>query len=333
MTYPRLYLDIETYRSREAFENEKIIACGFLVDNTLRESDNLNYDPKFKYFYAKKLSEEKKILKQILDFVCELRTNSNVEIVGFNILRFDIPLIIGRSAKLRIMDVERVSSIFYNCYCIDYSQILLPANEMRFKGLKLSTIISEAKSMNPRIPPPEGHADGSKIKELFDQGRYEEIKEHCKADLDATRWLDLYGAEELLKRRYVENKGRKVYYSHPVPSYGTKQEKDNVGSTGGKFARVQIINEADTKPQDSSNFADEMEFFFKQIDECDAVGYRRYGNVITSGIGKEINCAFCKGKTVFEITDKGFKKVTKRVDYVSRELTRELYLKEVEKLR
>jgi len=34
MTYLRLYLDIETYRPKAAFGNEKIIACGFLLDNT-----------------------------------------------------------------------------------------------------------------------------------------------------------------------------------------------------------------------------------------------------------------------------------------------------------
>jgi len=130
----------------------------------------------------------------------------------------------------------------------------------------------------------------------------------------------------------LKTRVRKVYYSHPMPSYGTEKEKDGIYRIEGKFGRVQIINPADTKPQDLSNFTDEMEFFFKQIDECDAVMFRRLGNVITSGIGEEINYALGKGKAVFEITDKGFKKVTKPVDFISRELTHELYLKEVEKL-
>ena len=125
---------------------------------------------------------------------------------------------------------------------------------------------------------------------------------------------------------------RKVYYSHPVPSYGTEKEKDDIGRIEGKFGRVQIINPADTKPQHLTNFNNEMEFFFKQIDKCNAVVFRRFGNIITSGVGKEINYALGKGKAVFEITDKGFKKVTKPVDFISRELTHELYLKEVEKL-
>jgi len=205
MTYLRLYLDIETYRPKAAFENEKIIACGFLLDNTFRESQNLNHEPKFEYFHVKKPSEEKRVLKQALDFISGLGVN--VEIVGFHILRFDIPLIISRVAKFGIMDVEKASSFFNNCFCIDYSQVLLPTNGMKFKGLKLSTIISTCKSMNLRIQPPEYYSDGFKVKELFERGRHEEIKKHCKADLDATRWLDLYGAEELLKRRYVENKG------------------------------------------------------------------------------------------------------------------------------
>jgi len=200
MTYLRLYLDIETYRPKAAFGNEKIIACGFLLDDTSRESQNFSHEPKFEYFHAKKLSEEKRVLKQALGFISGLGVN--VEIVGFYILRFDIPLIISRVAKLGIMDVEKVSSFFNNCFCIDYSQVLLPTNEMRFKGLKLNTIISKCKGMNLRIQPPEYYGDGSKVKELFEQGRYEEIKKH-KADLDAIRWLDLYGAEELLKRRYI----------------------------------------------------------------------------------------------------------------------------------
>jgi hypothetical protein len=125
---------------------------------------------------------------------------------------------------------------------------------------------------------------------------------------------------------------RKVYYSHPVPSYGTEKEKNDIYRIEGKFGRVQIINPADTKPQHLTNFNNEMEFFFKQIDKCNAVVFRRFGNIITSGVGKEINYALGKGKAVFEITDKGFKKVTKPVDFISRELTHELYPKEVEKL-
>jgi len=203
MTYLRLYLDIETYRPKAAFGNEKIIACGFLLDDTSRESQNFSHEPKFEYFHAKKLSEEKRVLKQALGFISVLGVN--VEIVGFYILRFDIPLIISRVAKLGIMDVEKVSSFFNNCFCIDYSQVLLPTNEMRFKGLKLNTIISKCKGMNLLIQPPEYYGDGFKVKELFEQGRYEEIKKHCKADLDAIRWLDLYGEEELLKRRHIRN--------------------------------------------------------------------------------------------------------------------------------
>jgi hypothetical protein len=125
---------------------------------------------------------------------------------------------------------------------------------------------------------------------------------------------------------------RKVYYSHPMPSYGTEKEKNDIYRIEGKFGRVQIINPADTKPQHLTNFNNEMEFFFKQIDKCNAVVFRRFGNIITSGVGKEINYALGKGKAVFEITDKGFKKVTKPVDFISRELTHELYPKEVEKL-
>ena len=125
---------------------------------------------------------------------------------------------------------------------------------------------------------------------------------------------------------------RKVYYSHPMPGYGTEKEKNDIYRIEGKFGRVQIINPADTKPQHLSNFNNEMEFFFKQIDKCNAVVFRRFGNIITSGVGKEINYALGKGKAVFEITDKGFKKVTKPVDFISRELTHELYPKEVEKL-
>jgi len=117
-----------------------------------------------------------------------------------------------------------------------------------------------------------------------------------------------------------------------MPSYGTEKEKNDIYRIEGKFGRVQIINPADTKPQHLTNFNNEMEFFFKQIDKCNAVVFRRFGNIITSGVGKEINYALGKGKAVFEITDKGFKKVTKPVDFISRELTHELYLKEVEKL-
>jgi nucleoside 2-deoxyribosyltransferase len=125
---------------------------------------------------------------------------------------------------------------------------------------------------------------------------------------------------------------RKVYYSHPMLNYGKEQEKNDIGKIERKFGRAQIVNPADTKPQDMGNCSNEMEFFFRQIDNCDVVVFRRFGNIITSGVGQEINYALGKGKSVFEITDKGFKKVTKPVDFISRELTRELYSKELKKL-
>jgi hypothetical protein len=45
MTYPRLYLDIETYRPKGAFEGEKIIACGFLLDKTDKVRKSLSHAP------------------------------------------------------------------------------------------------------------------------------------------------------------------------------------------------------------------------------------------------------------------------------------------------
>jgi hypothetical protein len=66
---------------------------------------------------------------------------------------------------------------------------------MRFSGLKFSTIISKCKGMNLRIQPPEYYGDSSKIKELFEQGRYEEITSSASQDEDVKLLLSLTGID------------------------------------------------------------------------------------------------------------------------------------------
>ncbi|MEM2615046.1 MAG: hypothetical protein QXO15_12615, partial [Nitrososphaerota archaeon] len=85
----RVYLDVETYRPEKelAFTGEDIILIGLLED----EKEKLVF---FKNFERKK---EKEMLKKLYEYLIEKIKNYALEIVGWNILRYDIPLIISKS--------------------------------------------------------------------------------------------------------------------------------------------------------------------------------------------------------------------------------------------
>ena len=194
----RLYLDLETLRPKreEAFTDEKIILAGFLRDETRYEESSLREDVEPVFFSEWKEGNEEKVLISSRAFVEQmLRDHRFTVVVGFNILRYDIPLLVARAADYKVPVVDH-SKMWYNTRTMDYLQILLPANRNLFKGLRLDRIVEKAKELG--LDPPEPYGTGADIPEWHRSKQYDKILLHCTRDLQITRWLDLYGARRLI---------------------------------------------------------------------------------------------------------------------------------------
>ncbi|MEM2197232.1 MAG: ribonuclease H-like domain-containing protein [Sulfolobales archaeon] len=185
----RIYLDVETYRPEKKldFTGEDIILVGLLHEE--------KEEPVF--FENFERDKEKEMLEDLYAYLRELDIK-HVEIIGFNILRYDIPLIISKTLKHGIVkevlepaeqghEAELISKFWHDMYIIDLQQVLLPLNNMFFKGLRLDNIpqkLPKCEIRSQRI------RDGKEIKKWYEMRKYDKIKKKNKEDLMIMR--DIY---------------------------------------------------------------------------------------------------------------------------------------------
>jgi DNA polymerase elongation subunit (family B) len=197
----KIYLDLETYRPNDAFLDEKIIALGMLIEfgysySTVPKDEVIEYkwgDPIpssgiWKYIETDENTTEEEIISrfyQLLEKFDDIKI-----IIGFNILRFDIPLLVQRGKELGVKDVKDANLLFYDTFTVDYFQVCLTLNNMRFKGNRLENCASKLEQISgQQIPKRVGR--GSDIVQLYEQKNYDEIKDHLYSDLLVIRAIDL----------------------------------------------------------------------------------------------------------------------------------------------
>jgi len=205
----RLYLDLETYRPRKegSFVEERIISSGLLIDETPYQEDSLKENVDSVVMSEWDGLNECQIVDKIHEQVKQAMASHRFTVIcGFNILRFDIPLLTCRCIQHSLGKLDEVSKMWNDCFTIDYFQQLLVANRNFFKGMTLKKIVEASEKFG--LNPPAYNKSGSAIKELFDQGKYREIEGHLKQDLLIVRWLDLYGAKRLIEKSVKEGKAQ-----------------------------------------------------------------------------------------------------------------------------
>ena len=197
----RLYFDVETYRLRkeDAFTREKIIAIGILEDWTpyTSESSERWDEPsvKFRYFTEWELGEELNIVSRFYDYLKRLiqdwenRRIDFLNVVGFNILRFDIPLLIQKGIEYNIEGLAELNELWHNTFTIDYFQVTLPFHNMRFRKLNIEYLVKKARSNGIDIPEPFG--SGKDVKDWYENKEYDKIIKHLEMDLKIIRVIDL----------------------------------------------------------------------------------------------------------------------------------------------
>jgi len=129
----KLYFDVETYRpqDRGAFTEEKIIAIGVLEERAPDE------EASFKLFTEWEAGSEKAAVGEFYRYLKALTGNDTVIVVGYNILRFDIPLLVQKGVEHGVGSLPELNKLWYNTYAIDLFQVTLPLNDMRFYGHSL----------------------------------------------------------------------------------------------------------------------------------------------------------------------------------------------------
>ena len=196
----RIYLDLETYRPDEngAFIDEKIIAAGLLVDKTPYNERSLRINISHILYTEWNGHNEQKIISLVERQIKKALNNSRSTVVcGYNILRYDIPLLICRSTKYSKNDPSIQGRLWWDPLSIDLQQQILVLNNNMFKGTTLGNVVKIAKQLN--LTPPEYHEPGYSMRELYPAKQYKEIEKHLTQDLRIVRWLDLYGLRRLNK--------------------------------------------------------------------------------------------------------------------------------------
>ena len=117
------YLDIETYSpEKEPRFEDRVILIGLKIKKDvmlLKEWE----------------SSEKNILSQFYNFLKDRVEKETVTLIGWNLVRFDIPFLTYRIWKRNIDSLVNIFEVFRKTYWRDLRQCLLPFNEYRFRGL------------------------------------------------------------------------------------------------------------------------------------------------------------------------------------------------------
>lgn len=121
-------------------------------------------------------------------------------------------------------------------------------------------------------------------------------------------------------------KPKSIYYAHAMCLYGEVEEHRQLSQIRRTFGRVSIVNPADYQDHPLKR-RDTVGFCLQLVEQCDVVVFSRLYRKITAGVGKEINHALMRGKMVFELVAGRFVQRTRRVKYISRRDTINLYKK------
>lgn len=166
-----LYFDIETYS-----EN------GFRSDNTkIITIQYMDHEKRLKILKEWE-SSEKNILQNFMTELKMMKRDNFLILIGHNVLRFDIPILIRRMAANGIDTMSNLEDFFQNIAVADTMQCLLPFNGMRFKGLS-SVEISK------KLGIPEPVHRNTEIESFYRNKEFKKIEDHASADLDFVREL------------------------------------------------------------------------------------------------------------------------------------------------
>jgi len=183
-----LYFDMETFSDKKDFkpESTKIISIQY------KESEGeLNVLKEWK-------SDEKTILKAFYDYLKQLSSKEQIIMVGHNVLRSDVPLLMYRMSLHNIDSASNLAVLFHKSFVIDTMQCLLPFNKFRFKGLNSMELSKKLKIREPKYK-------NTEISGFYMKSKFNEIEEHIAADINFIEdlWRTLQTEQDKIKKALV----------------------------------------------------------------------------------------------------------------------------------
>jgi hypothetical protein len=137
-----MYFDVETYSGKKEEFKPSMIEKIITIQYKDIEKDLV--------VLKEWESSEKRILKDFsLSLKKLVKEERGVQIIGHNILRFDIPNLIQRMSINNVDSTPNLLDLFHKTYLIDTLQCILSHNNFRFKGLSAEDI---AKKLDIRGP-------------------------------------------------------------------------------------------------------------------------------------------------------------------------------------
>lgn len=160
-----LYLDVETYSPDvEPAIKDKVITIqyqeiGWKQPLILKEWEKCERD----------------ILQDFHDYLHERLRAEPVYVIGFNLFRFDIPILIYKLTFFKIEVLENLLENIRNIYWRDLRYCLYPYNNLSFEGLSEYEV-----AIKLNIPPPK--YSSKEIAKFYDEKKYEKIVEHILSE-------------------------------------------------------------------------------------------------------------------------------------------------------
>jgi hypothetical protein len=96
----------------------------------------------------------------------------------------------------------------------------------------------------------------------------------------------------------------RVFYSHPMKTYGTAAERRELSFIEKRFPGYEVVDPSALRP--SAALEKETEFYLSLVDSCDCLVFSRLYGYVTEGVKPEVEHALVKGKPVYELRDGKF---------------------------
>jgi hypothetical protein len=161
-----IYLDVETdSQCKEPHPTDKIITIQYKEVQKplviLKEWEKGEYG----------------IIREFYNYFNEVVGKGNVQIIGFNLFRFDIPILLYKLVHFNIDSLAHIIENFRRVFWRDLRYCLYPFNNFSFKGLSEEEV---AKRLGLKQPEPPS----SEIPKLYREGEYEKIIKHIESEFE-----------------------------------------------------------------------------------------------------------------------------------------------------
>lgn len=114
-----------------------------------------------------------------------------------------------------------------------------------------------------------------------------------------------------------------VYYAHAYCTYGYPCETTEIRTIRRHLKRHKLINPS--LHDNPRKQIEGMAYCLRLVEQCDVLAFSRIMKKVTCGVGKEVNHALKKGKTVYEITRNGLIRRRRKIGYLAYDATIRLY--------